>query len=43
MHYFTRDHDEQEGAILALEPAGSNRYRIHSIWQAFSCHACIDE
>ena len=43
MRYFTMDHDEEEGAILALEPVTSNCYQIHSIWQAFSCQECIDE
>ncbi|WP_139920146.1 hypothetical protein [Hymenobacter sp. DG01] len=43
MEYFTMDYDEVAGAILTLEPVGSKRYLIHSIWQKFTCSKPLNE
>ncbi|WP_203333525.1 hypothetical protein [Planococcus beigongshangi] len=35
-HFFTMEHDEKEGPILAFRRQGKSGWQLFSIWQAFS-------
>lgn len=35
LHYFTIEHDESEGAILAFLHKGADEWELQSIWQEF--------
>ena len=35
-HYFTMEHDEREGPMLAFTRKSENKWQLFSIWQEFS-------